>query len=143
MKTTEKTINTMEDLITSLLLVQVDEASLFHAWDFKVCGEECQDPTRPGWWMHVSFARPDIETGEDGRGRGRTDFIAKGATVSAVVKTVWVMVQAIVMHELMHGFTYRGRPLFDPHATVDSLHSISDQDKVPDSYGLENKTTNG
>jgi hypothetical protein len=141
MNTTEKTITTIEDLIKALLLVEFDEDSLFYAWNFKVCGEQCEDPQRPGWWMHVSFQRPDIETGEVGRGRGRTDFIAKGATVSAAVKTVWAMVQAIVMHELMHGFTYRGRPLFDPHATVDSLHSISDQDKVPDSYGLETKTT--
>jgi hypothetical protein len=143
MNTTEKMINTMHDIITALLLIQFDEDSLFNGWDFKVEAEQCDDPQRPGWWVWVTFARPDIETGEVGRGRGRTDFIAKGATVSAVVKTVWVMVQAIVMHELMHGFTYRGRPLFDPHATVDSLHSISDQDKVPDSYGLENKTTNG
>lgn len=91
---------------------------------------------RVGWLIWAEFARVDVDTDEPGIGRGREQVLWRGATVSAAVKTCWVIFEQIIRHEMMHAFRYQGRALFDPHATVAALHSISEQDKVPDSYAL-------
>src|SRR5688500_12871076 len=50
------------------------------------------NPIRKGWLLWASFARPDVNSGEPGRGRGRDEIIWEGWTESAVVKTAWVIV---------------------------------------------------
>lgn len=74
-----------------------------------------------GWFVRTSFVRPDTNTGEVQRGFGRWEYIASGATESAVVKTCWVLAKMIVEHELMEAFTYKGVRIFDPHHTVEEL----------------------
>lgn len=74
-----------------------------------------------GWMIRASFVRPDRDTGERGRGFGRWEFVACGATESAVVKTAWLLYDLVVRHEAMESFTYRGVRIFDPHHTVEQL----------------------
>lgn len=74
-----------------------------------------------GWLVNTTFRRPDTRTGEVGVGTGRKEFIAIGASESAVVKTAWLLAELIVRHELMEAFLYRGVRIFDPHRTVEEL----------------------
>ena len=74
-----------------------------------------------GWLIRTGFVRPDVETGEWDRGFGRWEFVAVGSSVSAVVKTCWVLAEMIVKHELMEAFTYRDVTIFNPHHTVEDL----------------------
>jgi hypothetical protein len=76
---------------------------------------------KTGWLLWVSFERPDTLTGEIGRGRGRDEVVWRGATVSSVVKTAWVLVKMNVEHELMEGFQVDGVRIFNPHRTVEQL----------------------
>lgn len=81
-----------------------------------------------GWLVNTTFRRPDTRTGEIGTGTGRKEFIAVGATESAVVKTAWLLAELIVRHELMEAFLYRGVRIFNPHHTVEEL-SLPDRMK--------------
>jgi hypothetical protein len=74
-----------------------------------------------GWLVNTTFRRPDTHTGVLGVGRGRQEFIARGASESGVVKTAWLLAELIVRHELMEAFHYRGVRIFDPHRTVEEL----------------------
>lgn len=79
---------------------------------------------REAWLLWVTFERPDTITGEVGRGRGRDEIVWRGATVSAVVKTCWVLVELMVRHELMEGFRWKGARIFNPHNSVFALASL-------------------
>src|SRR5262245_31372809 len=96
--------------------------SLDFRWRFEVA--DCNDPDRPGWFVNVAFERPDTDTGLVGTGRGRAEFVAKGAWESGVVKTGWLLVELVVRHELMEAFRYRGKRIFNPHNSVHALASI-------------------
>ena len=74
-----------------------------------------------GWFINTTFQRPDTDTGKMGTGRGRKEFIAKGSSLSGVVKTAWVCAKLIVEHELMEAFLFDGNRVFDPHKTVAEL----------------------
>jgi len=133
----ELRVNRLTELRTVLDTITIDRASRFH-WDWKLRSRPGRGPNAEhGYWVWAEFQRIDIDTGVWGTGEGRREFIAAGATVSAVVKTAWGCVQQIVQHELMHAFLYAGKPLFDPHASVARLHSISNLDKEVDSYALK------
>ena len=79
-----------------------------------------------GWKVWCSFERPDTNTGQVSRGRGRDELIMAGATVSSVVKTAWLLVELLVKHELMEGFRWRGARIFNPHNTVEALAGLQE-----------------
>lgn len=79
-----------------------------------------------GWLLHVEFERPDIITGAIGIGHGRSEIVWSGATESGLVKTAWLLVELMIRHELMEGFNYKGKKIFNPHNTVDALISIQE-----------------
>lgn len=87
-------------------------------------------PHRKGWLVNVTFERPDTITGEIGRGKGRQEVIWSDSTESSVVKTCWLLVELMVRHELMEGFNYKGRRIFNPHNTVNELIEIQDKHNV-------------
>lgn len=72
--------------------------------------------------IRTSFQRKDINTGEFGTGWGRwhTTPIAT-ATETSIVMTAWVAVKMIVEHELLEGFEYHGKKIFNPHQTLETL----------------------
>lgn len=80
---------------------------------------------RVGWLIWVTFDRIDYDTGQPGRGRSRDMVLWAGTYKSGVVKSYYALVEQVVRHELFHAFRYQNRELFDPHAPVDLLHSIS------------------
>lgn len=74
------------------------------------------------YFIRTSFQRKDINSGEFGPGWGRwhTTPVA-GATETSIVMTAWVAVKMIVEHELLEGFEYKGKKVFNPHKTIDQL----------------------
>jgi hypothetical protein len=77
-----------------------------------------------GWLVQVEFTRPDCDTGEPGRGKGRQEFVPAGTSVSGVVKTAWLLLELVVRHELLEAFLYRGHRIFNPHHTVAELMAV-------------------
>jgi hypothetical protein len=135
MPNTEATVKTTGQLVSVFDRVTIDRASFFDM-RFRFNYQLVSELARATWFVWVEFWRRDLDTGEWGWGRGATHVVHGGATESAVAKTLWVAVKAIVEHELMHAFKVDGKSLFDPHASLASLLSISEKDKHPDSYAL-------
>ena len=79
-----------------------------------------------GWFVQALFERPDTHTGEIGIGRGRKEFVPLGTTDSGVVKTCWLLVELVVRHELMEGFRWQDKRIFNPHNTIQALASIQE-----------------
>lgn len=118
----EELITTTEQLDRILSRIKFVNSSLDFKWRFEYESfrlKKTGDPeTKEGWLVHVSFERPDTLTGEIGRGRGRDEVVWSGATLSSVVKTCWVLVELVVKHELMEGFTFDGERIWNPHNSV-------------------------
>lgn len=96
---------------------------------FEICcdpDEKHPDGVRSGWLVWVTFERPDTLTGVIGRGRGRDEVIWAGASLSAVVKTAWVLFKLMVDHEAMEGFRWQGRRIFNPHNSVIDLARVQE-----------------
>jgi hypothetical protein len=110
---------TLERLLSDISFVNT---SLDFRWRFEV--SDCNDPARPGWFVNVAFERPDTNTGQMGVGRGRPEFVARGAWESGVVKTAWLLFELVVRHEMMEAFRWRGKRIFNPHNSIHLLASI-------------------
>lgn len=123
----EPTVNTKEELEKVLSEISFVNTVLDFKWKFEykpvVMYDENHLP-RDAWLVWVSFERPDTITGEMGRGRGRDEIVWVGATVSGVVKTCWVLVELMVRHELMEGFRWKNKRIFNPHNSVFALASL-------------------
>lgn len=115
-------ITTTEQLADTLAQVTMVNTVLDFKWQFG--HEPFTIGERTGWLVHVSFERPDSYSKEVGRGRGRDEIIWSGTSLSGVVKTAWLLVELMVRHELMEGFRWRNRRIFNPHHTVEQLASI-------------------
>lgn len=142
--TEEPTVRRFNEVEQILDRITFDNSPLDFKWRFRllpVAVDAFIGPPRDGWLLYAEFERPDALTGAIGIGRGRDEIIWAGTTESGVVKTAWVVFEMMVRHEAMHAFKYKGRPLFDPHATVERLWSISDQDRVGDTYAIEGRAT--
>lgn len=120
----EPTINTTEELKAALGQITFVNTVLDFKWRFEYKPFKMED--RTGWLVWVTFERPDTITGVVGRGRGRDEIINTGATISAVVKTCWVLVELMVRHELMEGFRYKNARIFNPHNKVDDLAKLQE-----------------
>lgn len=87
----------------------------------EVCSQKAYRAAGSGWLVRLGIRRPDRDTRVVDVGWSRWEFVARGASESAVVKTAWVLLELTMRHELMEGFLYRGVRIFDPHQTVDEL----------------------
>ena len=109
-------------LKAALSLITFKNTVLDFKWEFEV--EETNIRGRTAWLVRVSFERPDTITGEIGRGRGRDEIVYEGTTVSGAVKTAWLLVELMVRHELMEGFRWCDKRIFNPHNSVIDLARV-------------------
>jgi hypothetical protein len=122
-------ITTDEQLEAVFKDIQFVNTVLDFKWRFefkpvRVSYEDNTTPPRTGWFVQVSFERPDTITGEIGRGRGREEIIWRGSTLSSVVKTCWVLVELMIKHESMEAYRWRGARIWNPHTTVEELAAL-------------------
>jgi hypothetical protein len=129
----EPTVNTNLELNDILSDITFVNTVLDFKWTFEFKpmvlatasgGQPLAGSQREGWLVWVTFERPDTITGAISRGRGRDEIVWKGATVSAVVKTAWVLVELMVRHELMEGFRWKNARIFNPHNSVFDLAEV-------------------
>lgn len=118
----EKQIRSGQALEQVLADIKMVNTVLDFHWRFETVG--CLDSAMPGWFVRVAFSRPDTNSGVMGVGYGRWEFVANGTTESGVVKTCWLLVELVIRHELMEGFRWRDKRIFNPHNTVEALASI-------------------
>lgn len=118
---TPSIVNTELELCGVLQAITMENTTLFNAeWDLNY-GES----TNPdGWLVRIRFKRPDTETGKEGYGYGRREFIARGSSVDSVVKTCWLLMELLLRHELMEAFRYQGCRVFNPHHSIEELQGL-------------------
>jgi hypothetical protein len=127
----EPTIDTTEQLADALGRISFVNTVLDFNWRFEHAPFTCDHTDqagrpRTGWLLWVSFERPDTLTGVMGRGRGRDEFVWKGAALSSVIKTAWLLVELMVRHELMEGFRFDNARIFNPHNSVLDLARVQE-----------------
>lgn len=120
--TQERFVSTREDLEKVVQEITFVNTALDFKWQFEVSA--VTDQPEHGWFVQVAFQRPDTHTGQIGIGRGRKEYVAYGASESSIVKTCWLLVELVVRHELMEGFNWRGKRIFNPHNSIYELASI-------------------
>lgn len=76
-------------------------------------------------WVQVGTNRPDTYTGEMAIGKGGKAKVSEFATHDEVVKKIFGLCLAYTEHETREGFKWRGRRVFNPHVTIEALHSVA------------------
>lgn len=128
-----------ETLFQIIDQISMKNTALDFKWKFEV-SHIIYDPVTnvQGWFITVSFERPDTATGQIGIGRGRPEWVPFGAWESGIVKTCWLLIELVVRHELMEAFRYQDKRIFNPHNSVHALASIQKAEDPPqiDRQGL-------
>lgn len=122
-------INTTDDLDRVLSRLDMDPTCLEMGWQwrkepvFRVKDSKgmAYDYELAGWLLNTTFRRPDTNTGKVGTGLGGQHFVPVGSTETSVIKRCLVACKAIVEHEVMEMFRYKGWKLFNPHHSIDDL----------------------
>lgn len=76
-------------------------------------------------WIQVGTMRPDTYTGQQELGKGGKAYVSTYATHDEVVKKIFGLIMAYVEHETREGFKWKGRRIFNPHVTIEALHSVA------------------
>lgn len=118
----DRLIYSRQQLDEVLSEITMTNTALDFKWQFE--SQSCLDDDMPGFFVCVTFQRPDTETGQIGTGRGRYEYISIGTTESGIVKTAWLLIELVVRHELMEAFRWRDKRIFNPHNSVHDLASI-------------------
>lgn len=113
-------VNTFVTLSDVLEKISMENTALDFKWRFEAV--ECDHPK--GWFVWVTFERPDTDSNDIGIGKGRKEFIFAGTSESGVVKTCWLLIELVIHHELMEAFRYKGKRIFNPHNSVNLLAAI-------------------
>lgn len=126
----EKLIQTTEDLQEALSQVKFINSVLNFNWQFEFRPVEIHEENKSwmvkkAWLVHVSFERPDINSGKVGRGRSRDEIVWQGTTLSGAVKTGYVLLKLTIEHELMEGFHWNAARIFNPHNTIEELAELA------------------
>jgi hypothetical protein len=82
-------------------------------------------PLDGGFLLHLSFTLPCAATGQPAEFTGRHWHIPASATRADVVRTALKAALTWQEHEARERFTYRGKPIFSPHADPDRLLQLS------------------
>lgn len=116
----EEKAETTKQLQAMVEKISIDGA-LFKDLKFKFKISEVQNH---GWFISLSFERPDVETGKIEWGEGRKEFIPYGSCESFIVKTCWLLFELLVRHEIMEGFCWDGKAIFNPHNSIIELAEL-------------------
>lgn len=76
-------------------------------------------------WVQVGMERPDTYTNEISIGKGGKAYVSPYATSDEVVKKVFGLVMSYVEHEAREGFQWKNRRIFNPHVSLEALHSVA------------------
>lgn len=78
-------------------------------------------------WVQVGTERPDTYTGEISVGKGGKAYVNENASENQIVKIVLGLILRYVEHEAREGFKWKGKRVFNPHLTIESLYNIIEE----------------
>jgi hypothetical protein len=119
-KTKNFTIDEVQAILSNIIFAEYSMMSW--KWDFQVGTAPSPIPGDADLFLiRTSFWRKDVDTGEFDRGWGRWHTTPIDSSEKAIVMTGWVAIKMIIEHELLEGFEYKGKKVFDPHKSLEAL----------------------
>lgn len=76
-------------------------------------------------FIQVQYKAPDSRTGKLNDWNSRKWYLSEHMTEDEVVKTCFAAFKAAVEHEIMEGFRYEDKIVFNPHVDFRELMNIS------------------
>lgn len=76
-------------------------------------------------FIQVQYKAPDSRTGKLSDWNGRKWYLSEHMTEDEIVKTCFAAFKAVVEHEVMEGFRYEDKIVFNPHVDFRELMSVS------------------
>lgn len=82
-----------------------------------------------GWFtLHVRYVEPDVMSGVPEEQNGRRWLFPADQTVGQIAQTAFKAVLTSLEHRAREHFTYRGRPVLQPHMDIEQVWQLlSDQ----------------
>ncbi len=65
---------------------------------------------------------------EEKEWKGRKFYLSEFMTDDEIIKTVWVAFKMCIEHEVMEGFKYAGKIIFNPHVPYTELITLTDKE---------------
>lgn len=84
----------------------------------------------PRVYLQVVYKSPCSKTKKLETWKGRKHYLSDYMTDDEVVKTAYTAVKMAVEHEIMEGFKFDGKLIFNPHTPYTELMTISDKEVV-------------
>jgi hypothetical protein len=79
-------------------------------------------------YIQIAYDAPCTKTGSLEEWKGRKWPLSEFMTDDEIVKTAYVAFKMCVEHEIMEGFKYDGKIVFNPHVNFMELLAVSDKE---------------
>lgn len=79
-------------------------------------------------YLQLVYYSPCTKTGKLGKWSGRKWYLSSHMTEDEIVKTAYGAFKAAVEHEVMEGFTFENKVVFNPHVSFRDLLTVSDKE---------------
>lgn len=76
-------------------------------------------------YIQLQYVAPCTKTGRRERFKGGKHYLSSHMTEDEIVKKVYVAFEQAVKHELMEGFKFDGKIVFNPHTSFRDLLTVS------------------
>jgi len=80
------------------------------------------------FWLQATFTAACTRTGVVGEQFTRKWYLSNEATESEIVQTALKCVLTSIEHEARESFHYKGRPIFGPHYSVETLWQACEEE---------------
>lgn len=78
-------------------------------------------------YIQLAFSSPDALTGNMTEWKSRKYYLSEHMLEDEIVKTCFMAAKQCVEHEVMEGFQFDNKVVFNPHVNFRALLSITDQ----------------
>jgi hypothetical protein len=82
----------------------------------------------PRVYIQLSYRAKCTKTGHEDFWKGRKWYLSEHMTADEIVKTVYAAFEAAVKHEIMEGFKYYNKIVFNPHVDFVELLKITNNE---------------
>lgn len=110
----------------SIMVLGVPFTILLH-FDKKYSSVHPVDHIEGRLYLQLQYNAPHTKTGEPGTWKGQKWYLSSHMTEDEVVKTAFKAVQQATQHEIMEGFKFDGKIVFNPHASFRDLMAINQE----------------
>lgn len=122
MNPNEQQLQTIRDLVALITADVMGHSVSFHV------ARDVKQPEDGRIFIQCSYEAKCTVTNKMKTWKGRKWYLSDHMTQDEVVKTAYAAFKATVEHEVMEGFLFEGRRVFNPHVSFRALLAVSGQE---------------